>query len=143
MKSFTSQPDEEVFWKIVVKIGAHWLWMGYTDRNGYGHFNRNYKTDLAHKYSYEKAKGPVPPGFELHHTCPFKRCVNPDCLEVVPSDKHPGGGAELQRKKTHCPHGHEYTKENTYHNNGARFCRKCNRNRTPLKIVVKILGSAT
>jgi len=35
-------------------------------------------------------------------------------------------GAEWQRAKTHCPHGHEYTPENTYRfSDGRRRCRTC------------------
>lgn len=31
-----------------------------------------------------------------------------------------------QRRKTHCPHGHEYSPENTVHSNtGARRCKTC------------------
>ena len=33
---------------------------------------------------------------------------------------------ENQRSKTHCPHGHEYTPENTYrYADGRRRCRRC------------------
>lgn len=38
-------------------------------------------------------------------------------------------GADHQRAKTHCPHGHEYTPENTivYPSDGRRRCRTCRR----------------
>jgi len=37
----------------------------------------------------------------------------------------------IRRRVTHCPKGHEYTKENTYINpgNSGRTCRICNRKR--------------
>lgn len=31
--------------------------------------------------------------------------------------------------KTHCPQGHPYSMENTYHNKGERSCRECQRER--------------
>ena len=34
------------------------------------------------------------------------------------------------KDKTHCKHGHEFTDQNTYRNNGKRFCRICLRNAT-------------
>lgn len=42
-------------------------------------------------------------------------------------------GADHQRAKTHCPHGHEYTEENTivYPSDGRRRCRTCRRGFTP------------
>ncbi|WP_144425627.1 hypothetical protein [Cellulosimicrobium cellulans] len=45
-------------------------------------------------------------------------------------------GADHQRAKTHCPHGHEYTPENTivYPSDGRRRCRTCRRAaRAPLR----------
>lgn len=38
-------------------------------------------------------------------------------------------GADHQRAKTHCPHGHEYTPENTivFPSDGRRRCRTCRR----------------
>jgi hypothetical protein len=41
-----------------------------------------------------------------------------------------GGGAH-QRAKTHCPHGHEYTPQNTivYPSDGRRRCRTCRESR--------------
>lgn len=38
-------------------------------------------------------------------------------------------GTHPEARKTHCPKGHEYTPENTYHNKKAnyRMCRACRR----------------
>ena len=39
-------------------------------------------------------------------------------------------GASLNRGKTHCKNGHEYTEENTYVNpRGSRTCKICSRKR--------------
>lgn len=32
---------------------------------------------------------------------------------------------QINREKTHCPHGHEYTPENTKHQKTGRRCRTC------------------
>jgi hypothetical protein len=33
----------------------------------------------------------------------------------------------LQAARTHCPQGHPYSRENTYRNQGKRYCRTCHR----------------
>lgn len=39
--------------------------------------------------------------------------------------------SEVNRLKTHCPYGHEYTKENTYTPpTGGRYCRECMKRRS-------------
>lgn len=37
----------------------------------------------AHRLYYERAKGPIPVGHELHHRCHTRACVNPDHLEPL------------------------------------------------------------
>jgi hypothetical protein len=60
-----------------------WEWQRARDRDGYGKCKRDNKHVRAHRWYYEQARGPIPPGMEIDHLCLNKRCVNPDHLEVV------------------------------------------------------------
>lgn len=62
-----------------------WIWTGATNGNGWATFSVGGKAVLAHRYSYEIFKGPIPDGFEVTRTCeaPVGLCVNPDHLELV------------------------------------------------------------
>lgn len=37
---------------------------------------------------YEKERGPIPEGFECHHACENRACVNPDHMCIVTRDEH-------------------------------------------------------
>jgi hypothetical protein len=60
-----------------------WLWTGKPNRYGYGQLTVLGKTVTAHKHSYEKQIGPVPPGYELDQACDQPLCVCPAHLELV------------------------------------------------------------
>jgi len=61
-------------------------------------------------------------GYDIHHICRNKLCVNPAHLQAVSKKEH--GKLDL---KTHCLRGHEFTESNTYRNNNKRYCRECYR----------------
>lgn len=150
-KHLSKQPSEEVkerFWSKVEITDDCWLWLAYTNDDGYGRFRNENDMWLAHCLVYEMAIGPIPEGMHLDHTChgadprflalelcPHRRCVRPTHLEpVTPSvnqrrSRHP----EIMRARfaaiTHCPHGHEYSLENTavryLTGYNTRHCRMC------------------
>lgn len=63
-----------------------WVWQrAITGPKGsvYGVIKRNGKRIKAHRFFYEKFKGPIPDGYYMDHLCHNHMCVNPDHLEPV------------------------------------------------------------
>lgn len=114
-----------------------WRWLGHVSRYGYGVWGGAHKvwgTDFAHRIVWLQQRGPIPQGLVLDHKCRVRDCVNPDHLRIctVKENNHfmfkEWGGPFVHHNtlKTHCPHGHEYTPENTYVlKSGSRACRTC------------------
>lgn len=57
-------------------------WIGTTTTKGYGKIKINKKSVATHRYAYERAKGPIPAGMFVLHSCHTKTCVNPDHLRI-------------------------------------------------------------
>jgi hypothetical protein len=78
-------PLEERFYCLVHKTDSCWLWTGFKNRKGYGHFNAGHE-GLAHRVSWELAHGQrVPVGMHVLHDCPGgdnPSCVNPAHLRL-------------------------------------------------------------
>lgn len=64
------------------------LWVGgFRNRGGYGVFVFDGKIKLAHRASYELAKGEIPSGLCVLHSCDTPGCINPDHLRLgTPAD---------------------------------------------------------
>lgn len=146
MPNYTRRPIAERFWPKVDKDGpVHpvlgtrcWLWTGarlHRD-SGHGTLSRGRSHILAHRLSYELHIGSIPDGLDICHRCDNPPCVNPehlfpgthrenmaDCIAKGRS-RDPINGI-VNRAKTHCLRGHEFTPANTYRINGQRRCRAC------------------
>jgi hypothetical protein len=58
-----------------------WLFDGgWNQRGGYCQIWSNGKRKMAHRFAYEKYRGPIPSGMCVCHKCDVPCCVNPDHL---------------------------------------------------------------
>jgi len=114
-----------------------WTWRGSLAGGGYGQFSIKVggtsHSVRAHRIVYRIYNGSIDHSKDLHHICENKTCVNPSHLLEVDEATHmsefsPGSVAYLNKRKTHCSRGHEYTADNIIPINGKwRRCATCRR----------------
>jgi len=109
-----------------------WNWKAYCFQ-GYGRLRfKGFKTCKAHRIIYQLLVARIPDNLTIDHLCKNRSCVNPAHMEPVTlaeNQRRAPTVGTVNRGKTHCPKGHEYTSENTYYwndrGNQARRCRTC------------------
>jgi hypothetical protein len=109
-------------------------WQGNFNASGYGQMKYFGKNVLAHRVLMEIFLGRrLPKNILVCHHCDNPACIN---LEHLFLGTHKDNALDMvakgrgnSQKKTHCPLGHEYTKENTYILNASsgkeRRCKTC------------------
>jgi hypothetical protein len=114
-----------------------WKWKGAKSPYSYPAIWHNKSSIQAYRVSWILNRGDIPPRMEICHKCDMPSCVNPSHLFVGTHRENLIDCAKKNRlnncrlKRTHCPHGHKFTPENTYvclaKNTGRthRRCRKC------------------
>ena len=137
-------------WESKIKKGPGcWEWIGSKTRNGYGQFHFNGRSTTAIRVSVILSGREIPKDGErmaVDHLCKNRGCVNPDhlvattdeinCSKERSAGNHGDASAAHAATRaraaliTHCPHGHEYTPENTWRYRGVRSCRECSRLRS-------------
>jgi len=102
------------------------LWLGSTNRYGYGEFRLPSGNKAAHRWAFEHKHGPIPDEMTVDHLCGVRRCVNVDHMELVTlAENVRRGHARAMVARTACRRGHEYTDASTYWYGRHRQCRIC------------------
>lgn len=126
------------FWENVEMIPFHscWEWIGPKNQKGYGKFHIGlHRYAFAHRYSLGILEA-LDPKLVVDHICCNRSCVNPSHLRQVTAHQNTfsqssKATAAINKLKTICKWGHEFTAENTGINlHGNRWCRACNRERS-------------
>ena len=115
-------------WKL--SENGHLLWTAALGSAGmYPTFSWHVKvgeryTIRAHRLAYTLAKGPIPEGWTVDHTCFIKRCGLPEHLEAVTAIEN---YKRWNDTVIACKRGHLFTEETNYiHPTGKwRECKIC------------------
>ena len=130
MTKRTEQQEKEVFFSKTKPLdNGCYMWTGSKNKKGYGYFSCLGER-FAHRASYAIHKGQIPPEYMVRHSCDNPWCVNPQHLSIGKSIDNVmdmvSKGRSANQRKTHCPHGHEYTCGNTrITNKNQRRCIVC------------------
>lgn len=113
--------------------GCH-VYRGTKSAKGYGLVRFQRKQVFVHRYVWERENGrPIPEGMVIDHICRNHPCCNIEHLRLVTIRENVLENsvslAAMNKAKTHCAHGHEFTTENTYvyEATGERQCRECSK----------------
>lgn len=111
---------------VIDPASGCWLWSGYLNKQGYGRCQRDGRLVMAHRYVYEKYRGPIEAGKQLDHLCRVTSCVNPDHLEQVTNSENVQRGWDARGLRMFCKRGHEVTGDNRHiRRNGRIECKQC------------------
>lgn len=103
------------FWSKVnvLKKNECWEWLSSISPNGYGKFSIDNYPYSSHVLSYKFYNDDYDENLCIDHICMNRKCVNPRHLRQVTAKinntENSNGTAALNKRKTHCPAGHEYS----------------------------------
>ncbi|HLA60954.1 MAG TPA: HNH endonuclease signature motif containing protein [Nitrospiraceae bacterium] len=146
-------PSDEYDWQVIAYLLGKCLpndkgcmiFQGFCHKppRNYGDISYRGEKWRTHRLIYTLAKGPIPDGMVVMHSCDNPPCCNPAHLKI---GTHLENMAECRAKDRYyyanlkqCKRGHEFNEENTYYiktpgpSFGLRACKVCHRARGRMK----------
>jgi hypothetical protein len=82
MVNYSVQPKwlPRLMSRVEGQASGCWLWLGYTDKGGYGRSEIALRCRGVHQAVFEAMVGPIPDGLFVLHTCDTPACCNPEHL---------------------------------------------------------------
>lgn len=116
----------------LVPDGDCLVWPGAKNHFGHGLIKFGGRNWIVSRLVWVLVNGEVPEGLFVLHSCDNPSCALVEHLFLGTlkdnNDDRDRKGRHGQKNKTHCPQGHAYSPENTYHTNaGRRMCKECGR----------------
>lgn len=96
------------FWNFVDRSGDCWIWTGFRNKKGYGHFNfARGGAMTAHRFAYLDTFGEFDRSLQVCHKCDNPPCVNPNHLFLGTNSDNQ---IDSSKKGRHCrPRGEKST----------------------------------
>ena len=118
--------------KISIDENGCWNWTGGKKGGGYAQFALDRKPVSGHRFIYDYFNGDLDPRLTIDHLCRNVACVNPAHLEQVTMKENvlrsPTAPPAINKRKTHCIHGHPLQGDNLYvDSKEQRKCKECTR----------------
>lgn len=118
----TARDEGERFWEKVDRSAgadACWPWTAALGPSGYGHFWSRGRMRAASRIAHELAKGPIPAGLFVLHSCDNRICCNPAHLRTGTQLDNMREAAERGRVRSGARHP-AFTNPVAFRKNRAR-----------------------
>lgn len=96
---------EDAFAARTKRCGACTLWTGALDDCGYGSMWAHGRPVRAHRWAWERQRGPLPPGAQLDHICRNRSCVEVSHLRLATASENCAYRGPSKRPVNDLPRG--------------------------------------